>query len=64
MGVSFVYPILGMAQIAKEAKEDGNLPLAGKMYTELAQYVAPKLKAIELSSFEESVDVTIRMSAI
>ncbi len=43
-------PILGMAKIAKEALEAGDnrdLALAGQMFKELAQYVAPKRKAIE-----------------
>ncbi len=41
-------PILGMAEIAAEARSNGNLELAGSMYKELAQYVAPKRKAIEV----------------
>lgn len=40
-------PIEGMARIALEAHDNGDLPLAGNMYKELAQYVAPKRKAIE-----------------
>lgn len=40
-------PIEGMADIAKRALEDDDLALAGNMYKELAQYVAPKRKAIE-----------------
>lgn len=40
-------PILGMAEIAAEARTVGDNVLAGSMYKELAQYVAPKRKAIE-----------------
>lgn len=42
-------PIEGMATIAKDAYAAGELAIAGKMYAELAQYVAPKLRAIEHS---------------
>lgn len=40
-------PIQGMAEIAAEARMNGDLALAGTMYKELAQYIAPKRKAIE-----------------
>ena len=40
-------PIEGMAQIAMDTNAD--LSLRGKMYAELAQYVAPKRKAVEHS---------------
>ena len=40
-------PIEGMATIAAQAREAGDLKLAGSMYAELAQYVAPKRKAVE-----------------
>ena len=42
-------PITGMAEIAEEARANGDIALAGQMYKELAQYVAPKRKAIEHS---------------
>ena len=42
-------PITGMAEIAEEARATGDLALAGQMYKELAQYIAPKRKAIEHS---------------
>lgn len=42
-------PIQGMAEIAIEAKNNGDFTLAGSMYKELAQYVAPKRKAVEVS---------------
>lgn len=40
-------PIEGMAKIAQQAYNSGDFQLAGSMYKELAQYVAPKRKAIE-----------------
>jgi hypothetical protein len=40
-------PIEGMAKIAAQAMTEGELMLAGQMYKELAQYVAPKRKAVE-----------------
>lgn len=42
-------PIEGMAKIAEKAFEDADYQLAGNMYKELAQYVAPKRKAIEVT---------------
>lgn len=47
-------PIQGMAEIAAEARLTGDLNLAGTMYKELAQYVAPKRKAVEVQG-----DVTL-----
>ena len=41
-------PIIGMAEIAQKAVETQEYELAGRMYKELAQYVAPKLKSQEL----------------
>ena len=40
-------PLQGMAEIAAIARREGDNALAGQMYKELAQYVAPKRKAIE-----------------
>lgn len=40
-------PIEGMAQVA--AHPESSLELRGRMYAELAQYVAPKRKAVEVS---------------
>lgn len=42
-------PIEGMIQVARQAMGEGNLAIAGQMYKELAQYIAPKRKAVELS---------------
>jgi hypothetical protein len=49
-------PIEGMASIARKAMDEGELILAGSMYKELAQYVAPKRKSIEVSG-EMELDV-------
>ena len=49
-------PIEGMATIARKAMDEGELILAGSMYKELAQYVAPKRKSIEVSG-EMEIDV-------
>ena len=49
-------PIEGMASIARKAMDEGELILAGSMYKELAQYVAPKRKSIEVSG-EMEIDV-------
>ncbi len=48
-------PIEGMARLAKEAEANGEKGLAGQMYKELAQYVAPKLKTVEMT-----IDATIK----
>jgi len=41
-------PIEQLVIIARQAQENDDLQLAGAMYKELAAYVAPKLKSIEL----------------
>ena len=51
-------PIEGMAKIASKAMEDGEFILAGTMFRELAQYVAPKRKSVEMNthvSFEQKL---------
>lgn len=47
-------PIEGMAIIAKQSMDEGELALAGQMYKELAQYIAPKRKAIEMTGVDGS----------
>lgn len=42
-----LHPVVGLAQIAMKAETEGDLHLAKDCYKELAQYVAPKKKAIE-----------------
>jgi hypothetical protein len=61
-------PIQGMAEIAAKAKELGDMALAGQMYKELAQYVAPKRKAVEMSVAGEgggpmAVSISINQAA-
>lgn len=41
-------PLEGMVQVAKMAMEDRDLVVAGRMYSELAQYVAPKKRAVDM----------------
>jgi hypothetical protein len=54
-------PIEGMARIAMD---EANSPeLRGRMYAELAQYVAPKRKAVEHSASEGSGEILISWSA-
>ena len=43
-------PIAGMVAIAKQAMVEGELVIAGNMFKELAQYVAPKRKSIEMTA--------------
>ena len=38
-----------MATIARQAMDENDLILAGSMFKELAQYVAPKRKSIEMT---------------
>ena len=45
-------PLEAMFEIAIQAKKEGDLSLALNAYKELAQYVAPKRKAVELSNEE------------
>lgn len=47
-------PIEAILQIAEQAKDEGDLPLALSAYKELAQYVAPKRKAVEISGDQEN----------
>ena len=48
-------PIEGMARIAMD--ESAELSLRGQMFKELAQYVAPKRKAIEVSGTAGNVSL-------
>ena len=41
-------PLEGMVRVAQMAMEEKDLSVAGRMYSELAQYVAPKRKAVEM----------------
>ena len=42
-------PLAGMAEIARIAMEEQDYNLAGNMFKELSQYVAPKRKAMEVT---------------
>ena len=48
------HPLVGLAEIARDLHESGELEEAGKAYKELAQYVAAKRKAIEHSGKVEN----------
>lgn len=41
-------PLEGMVRIAKNAEEAGELAIACKVYSELAQYCYPKRKAVDV----------------
>ena len=43
------HPLQGLAEIAKQSHDSGELELATTCYKELAQYVAAKRKAVEHS---------------
>lgn len=50
-------PIEGMVRIGVQAEGAGEYALAGTMYKELAQYIAPKRKAVEISADSEDGEV-------
>src|SRR5207249_4072903 len=50
-------PIRGMAEIAMN--EQNSPDLRGRMYSDLAQYVYPKRKAVQLSSDEGPVEIRV-----
>lgn len=56
-------PIKGMADLAKIAIDTKDFHLAGNMYRELAQYVAPKRKAVEISSTGEGVTFNLNFGS-
>ena len=53
------HPIQGLAEIANQAHSDGQFDLAKDCYKELAQYVAPKRKAVEHSGHVETEQVQL-----
>jgi len=55
-------PIVGMAKIAMDKNAD--LQLRGSMYKELAQYVYPKRKAVEVSGTGEGGAITLVMHGV
>lgn len=52
-------PIEGMVEIAREAMAKEDYTLAASMFKELAQYVAPKRKAVEISGDQENPIQTV-----
>ena len=53
------HPIQGLAEIANQAHSDGQFDLAKDCYKELAQYVAPKRKAVEHSGHVDTEQVQL-----
>ena len=51
-------PLEGMAKIAEEAMEKKSYSLALMAYKELAQYVAPKRKSVEMKAEVQAIDIT------
>ena len=51
-------PLEAMILIGKEAWSQGDLKLAGNMFRELAQYVAPKRRSIEIRGASEKETIT------
>ena len=56
-------PIEGMAKIAGAAMKEKDYVLAGNMYKELAQYVAPKKRAVEVSA-PEGIDIKTKIERV
>ena len=50
-------PIIGMARIALDKKNP--LELRGRMFSELAQYVAPKRRAVEHSADKPTLEALL-----
>ena len=46
-------PISAMARLAIKAEADGDLPLAARMYTELAPYLSPKKRSVEVTNADD-----------
>ncbi len=53
-------PFESMVRIAQQAEESGDLGIAAMLHKELAQYCAPKRKAIEITG-ELNADMTINV---
>lgn len=51
-------PLEAMILIGKEAWSGGDLKLAGQMFKELAQYVAPKRRSVEIRGASEKETIT------
>lgn len=51
-----MHPVEGLAKIAQQTFDEGEFTISVQAFKELAQYVTPKLKAIEHSGGIESKD--------
>ena len=54
-----VDPVAALARIAAAAEGAQNLPLAARCYSDLLEYTAPKLKALELSLDDDTLDALV-----
>lgn len=61
---SFCDPFKKMHEIALSAEERGELQVAGQMYKELAQYCAPKRKAVEVKTAGEVLPQAIQVEIV
>lgn len=59
MGVD---PLEGMVRIAQKAEATGNLVLAAKIFGDMLEYMAPKLKTMELSLEPETMQFLDRQA--
>jgi hypothetical protein len=55
-------PLEGMVRIAAKAEASGNLALAAKICSDMLQYMAPKLKTMELSLEPETMQFLDRQA--
>jgi len=57
------HPLQALARLARESERDGDKTLAVVCYKELANYVAPKLKSIEVKQDQKDIKpITIIIS--
>lgn len=58
-----VHPLISLARIAKRSEANGDDSLAFQCYKELSNYVAPKLKSVELQVDQQEIrPITIIIS--
>lgn len=57
-------PVEGMVRIAQAAEENSNPVLAAKIYADLLEYTAPKLKAMEFSIEPETMQFLDRQARL
>jgi len=54
------HPLQALARLAKKSEDEGDITLAVVCYKELANYIAPKLKAVEITKqTEQAKPITI-----